>query len=60
MFNKLKRMYLAGRLNEFMLGNAVKKGWISEEQKLEIIQAKINADKNLSEDEVLDKLTSEP
>ena len=59
MFNKLKRMYLAGRLNEFMLGNAVKKGWISEEQKLEIIQAKINADKNLSEDEVLDKLTSE-
>ena len=59
MFNKLKRMYLTGRLNEFMLGNAVKKGWISEEQKLEIIQAKINADKNLSEDEVLDKLTSE-
>lgn len=42
MYNKLKRMYLEGRLDEGMLSNAVKKGWITESQKEEIIQAKAN------------------
>lgn len=56
MFNKLKRMYLEGRLDEQMLANAVSKGWISEEQRLEIIQAKVDADKNLSDTEVIKAL----
>ena len=48
MFEKLKEMFLKGILNERMLGNAVKKGWISEEQKLQIIQSKIDLNKNLT------------
>ena len=40
MYEKLKQMYLAGKLTEAQLNNAVAKGWITEEQKLEIIAAK--------------------
>lgn len=53
MYNKLKRMYLEGRLDEQMLVNAVSKGWISEEQRLEIIQLKVDSNKNLSDSEVI-------
>lgn len=56
MYNKLKRMYLEGRLDEQMLANAVTKGWISEEQRLEIIQAKVDADKTLTDTEVIKAL----
>lgn len=41
MFERLKVMYLDGRLNEQGLVNAVLKNWITEEQKLEIINSKI-------------------
>lgn len=41
MFETLKRLYLEGRLNEVGLSNAVTKGWITEEQKQEIINSKV-------------------
>lgn len=37
MFSTLKRLYESGQLNEQGLDNAVAKGWITEEQKQEII-----------------------
>lgn len=40
MYNTLKRLYLTGKINEIGLSNAVKKGWITEEQKQEIISSK--------------------
>lgn len=40
MFNTLKRLYLVGSLLESGLDNAIKKGWITEEQKLIIINSK--------------------
>lgn len=40
MYNRLKKLYLAGRLNDTGLENAVAKGWITEEQKAEIVEAK--------------------
>lgn len=36
MFETLKRLYTEGKLSEEGLNNAVEKGWITEEQKLEI------------------------
>lgn len=39
MYNRLKYLYEAGRLDEVGLGVAVSKGWITEEQKQEIITA---------------------
>lgn len=56
MFERLKRLFLEGRLNEEMLSNAVNKGWISEEQKIEIIQSKIEKSKKLTDNEVLEAL----
>ena len=56
MFNRLKRLYLEGRLTEQMLANAVTKGWISEEQRLEIIQSKVDVAKNLTDKEVTNEL----
>lgn len=37
MYNTLKRLYQAGKLDEAGLENAVTKGWITEEQKREIM-----------------------
>lgn len=40
LFERLKRLYLEGKLNATNLANAVIKGWITEEQKQEILAAK--------------------
>lgn len=40
MFNRLKRLYEQGKIGEEELTNAVEKGWITEEQKDEIINGK--------------------
>lgn len=40
MYTTLRRLHLEGRLTVEGLNNAVLKGWITEEQKEEIIQAK--------------------
>lgn len=37
MFETLKRLYAEGKLTEQGLGNAVAKGWITEEQRQEIL-----------------------
>lgn len=37
MYNTLKRLYQSGKLDEAGLENAVTKGWITEEQKKEIM-----------------------
>ena len=37
MFKRLKRLYDEGKIGEFELNNAVAKGWITEEQKNEIM-----------------------
>lgn len=39
MYNTLKRMYLQGKIDADGLEKAVLKGWITEEQKNEIIAA---------------------
>ena len=44
MYNRLKKLYLAGRLNDTGLENAVTRGWITEDQKAEIIEAKKEQD----------------
>lgn len=44
MYNRLKKLYLAGRLNDAGLENAVTRGWITEGQKAEIIEAKKEQD----------------
>lgn len=41
MFETLLRLYKEGRLPETGLNNAVIKGWITEEQKQEIINSKV-------------------
>ena len=43
-YNRLKKLYLAGRLNDVGLENAVTRGWITEDQKAEIIEAKKEQD----------------
>lgn len=40
MYETLMRLYNEGRLPEVGLSNAVTKGWITEEQKKEIIDSK--------------------
>lgn len=40
MYNTLKRLYQAGKLDEAGLESAVTKGWITEEQKKEIMASK--------------------
>lgn len=40
MYYTLLRLYNEGRLTDAQLNNAVKKGWITEEQKEEIINSK--------------------
>lgn len=40
MYNTLRRLYLTGKLDEEGLKNAVAKGWITEEQKKEIMARK--------------------
>lgn len=40
MYKRLKRLYLAGRLTDAALQNAVKRGWITDEEKKEIIEEK--------------------
>lgn len=40
MYNKLLSMYQRGLLTEEQLQKAVEKGWISEEQKIQIILSK--------------------
>ena len=40
MFERLKRLYNAGQLDETSIENAVKKGWITEEQAHEITNSK--------------------
>lgn len=44
MYNRLKKLYIAGRLNDAGLENAVTRGWITEDQKAEIIEAKKKQD----------------
>lgn len=41
MYYTLLRLYNEGRLTDVQLDNAVKKGWITEEQKQEIIASKV-------------------
>lgn len=38
MFNRLKKLYASGKLSENGLSNAVTKGWITEDQKKQIIE----------------------
>lgn len=40
MYNNLLRLYKLGKLSEIALTNAVNRGWITEEQKQEIIATK--------------------
>lgn len=40
MYETLLRLYQEGRLNEVGLKNAVSKGWITEEQKQEMMSNK--------------------
>lgn len=40
MFERLKNLYVSGKLSAAGLSNAVIKGWITEEQRQEIIAAK--------------------
>lgn len=40
MYNKLLSMYQRGLLTEVQLQKAVEKGWISEEEKIQIILSK--------------------
>lgn len=40
MYERLKYLYQSGRLNEAQLEIAVSKGWITTEQKAEIIASK--------------------
>jgi len=40
MYDKLLSMYKRGMLSEVQLENAVVKGWITEEQKIEILLSK--------------------
>ena len=44
MSNRLKKLCLAGRFNGRGLENAVTRGWITEDQKAEIIEAKKEQD----------------
>ena len=44
MYNRLRKLYLAGRLNDVGLESAVTRGWITEDQKAEIIEAKKEQD----------------
>lgn len=40
MYERLKRLYQEGRASEAMLKNAVKRGWITDEEMQEIIDSK--------------------
>lgn len=40
MFVRLKRLYVTGKITADMLENAVAIGWITEEQKQEILASK--------------------
>lgn len=40
MFERLKNLYVSGKLSDTGLSNAVIKGWITEDQRQEIITAK--------------------
>lgn len=40
MYERLKRLYLVGRLSDEGLANAVEKGWITDGQRAEIIAAR--------------------
>ena len=40
MYERLKRLYNEGRASEAMLQNAVKRGWITDEEMQEIIASK--------------------
>ena len=40
MYERLKRLYNEGYASEAMLRNAVKRGWITDEQMQEIIDSK--------------------
>lgn len=40
MYERLKRLYLADRLTDAALQTAVKRGWITDEEKEEIIKEK--------------------
>ena len=44
MYERLKRLFLAGDLTEAQLGKAVTLGWITEAQKQAIIDAKVLQD----------------
>ena len=44
MYERLKRLYLEGRLTDAQLDNAVLKGWITSEQAQKIRDAKVLQD----------------
>lgn len=44
MFERLKSLYLEGRLNDDGLQSAVQKGWITQEQAVEIRKAKTDGE----------------
>lgn len=48
MFDRLKRLYAAGKISVAELQNAVTLGWISEAQYEEIINGDENVEKNPS------------
>ena len=44
MYERLKRLYQEDRATEAMLKNAVKRGWITDEEMQEIIASKENTE----------------
>lgn len=47
MFERLKRLYQSGQLNESAIQNAVTKGWITEEEANNILVPEQNNNNNL-------------
>ena len=56
MYEKLRDLYLSGRLNDAGLDNAVARGWITQEQADQIRADKQVQDEAQPEDEVLDNV----
>ena len=44
MFERLKRLYSEGKINETSINNAVEKGWITQEQADEILNPPTNTE----------------
>lgn len=48
MYDVVKSIYLKGKIDESGLDNAILRGWITEEQKMEIMESKqlVNVENN--------------